>query len=60
MASITQDDIELLKDEASQISYGNVEMEFKNGVCVAISHKGRILTDKGKQARIQRNEHRRG
>jgi hypothetical protein len=60
MANLTESDIELLKKETSQIEYGNVEMEFKDGICVAMSHKGRTLTEHGKKKRTERNVHRSG
>lgn len=60
MATITESDIVLLKEEAEQIQYGTIELEFKNGVCLAISHKGRTLTDVGKKALHERKVIRKG
>lgn len=60
MAELTESDVLLLKEEASQIEYGTIKMEFKKGVCLAISHEGRILTAKGKQTLLERNASRKG
>jgi len=50
MGKLTESDIDLLLSKAEQIDYGTIELEFKNGVCLAIVDKGRTLTEKGKCA----------
>ena len=50
MGNLTKNDIELVHQQVKQIDYGTVELEFKRGMCVSITHKGRILTEKGMTA----------
>lgn len=50
MGILTKNDIELVQQEVERIDYGTVELEFKRGMCVSITHKGRILTEKGMNA----------
>jgi len=47
MGILTENDVKLVHQQAKQIDYGTVELEFKNGMCVSMTHKGRILTEKG-------------
>jgi len=47
MGKLTEKDYTLLEEEAAQVEYGSVNLEFKNGVCVAIAHSGRKLTEAG-------------
>jgi hypothetical protein len=49
MGQLTKADTELIMDKAEQIDYGTIELEFKNGICMAIIAKGRTLTTKGKE-----------
>lgn len=55
MGKLTKEDLQLIQDKAEQIDYGTIEIEFKNGECLAIAGKDRALTKKGKMALSSRN-----
>ena len=56
MAKLTDSDIQILQNKAEQIDWGSIEIEFKNGECLAIAGKDRALTKKGKDNLNGRNK----
>ena len=56
MGKLTKEDIELIQEKAEQIDWGSIEIEFKNGECLAIAGKDRALTKKGKDILSKRRK----
>lgn len=56
MGKLTKEDIDLIQDKATQIDYGTIKIEFKNGECLAIAGEDRALTRKGKEILSKRRK----
>lgn len=47
MGILTKNDMEIIESKITAIEYGTLELEFREGQCVAVCLKARTLTEKG-------------